>query len=121
MYSDTTQKPRPLPIKPPRSNKNNKIQGYSLFDTMSPPFDWLNMNPKTRAQSVSLDDNRSSFENNDIWRRGSLPNFKSCVVCNQHTYSTKICHHSICQDCITSCPLCPTKVKIEYFFFFFLN
>ncbi|KAI9357468.1 hypothetical protein BD770DRAFT_410786 [Pilaira anomala] len=75
---------------------------------MSPPFDWLNMKPKTRNQSVSLDD-RSSFENNDIWRRGSLPNFKSCVVCNQHAYSTKTCPHSICQDCITSCPLCPTK------------
>lgn len=123
-----TDKPRPLPINPPRSNKKKKSSAtahlpcYSLFDTVSAPLNWLDKRPP-RKHSVSVDGSDTlEYENKyaGFWRRASLPNKQdflnasSCALCNLLIYSTNnnMCHHSICQHCITlsSCPLCP-KVK----------
>ncbi|KAI8079443.1 hypothetical protein BDF21DRAFT_494025 [Thamnidium elegans] len=123
-----TDKPRPLPIKPPRSNKKKSNETnqpcYSLFDTVSAPFNWLDERPPNgRKHSVSVDGSDTlKYENKyaGFWRRASLPNKQeflnssSCAVCNLHIYPTNnnICDHSICQHCITlsSCPLCPKEL-----------
>lgn len=126
-----TDKLRPLPIKPPRSNKKKATPTepcYSLFDTVSAPLNWLDKRPlpPPRKHSVSVDGSDTlKYENKyaGFWRRASLPNKQdflnssSCALCNRLIYSTNnnMCHHSICQHCITlssCCPLCP-KVKYQ--------